>query len=250
MKKVNKLRKFGVVSLGAVLLALSGWYAQQNYPVKAMSEGNNVVSAKNSTTNERNSLFADNRPKFGSFGSMNEIEEIPGLNTGTLLYQASWINVSEIISKTSDEIISDLNSLLKLEVLYINSTQLTRLPQVIDVSALKEDSIGNVNVIVEFELRGTAYKVNVPILVVPNKIFEGDDGTGWQHIEKDSAQGVLVSQLNGAKIGFPKRGVQPSGLNEEIKTDTGFVVVDRYDKGYIFGATRKGVGNGRVSSIP
>lgn len=248
MKK-KSLRRISIVFLvlSISVIIAGSWSSQQN-KVKAMP--NEYSAAEKSV--EKSSKPEDNTPRVGLFE--DAVETVSVTASIGLSYNTVWINTSEIVSKSSEEIIQDIESKLNLTV---NYPSLPGTARVTDISALKEDSLGLIAIDVEVKVATMVYNPQINILVVPNGMFKSDEEMDWKNLKLKSTEGIIENKINNSKLGFPERGVTPKNYmtgvdpsyNQMIPTDIGFQVVDKTWRGYAFGIG-DGYGTGRAITIP
>lgn len=241
-KSLRRISIFGLVLISFIVSFLV--YFHQNKAVKAMPE--NAVQATDKNENSK-VLEKSITPVVGSLGTKESIVITSEIN---LEYTNIWLNISEVISKTDEEIIADIETFLEMNVLGSGNVS-GYVSRVSDVSTLTEENRGYIEIVAEVKVDERIYKPKIKVLVLPNGVFGKDDGTGWENLPLNATNGFLENPINGAKLGFPQRGVmtKPVPSTNEFATDTGFLIVDKYDKGYVYGGG-SGIGSGRVSSIP
>ncbi|WP_348921068.1 hypothetical protein [Enterococcus rotai] len=244
----SDLKKKGVCGLSISLLIFLGAYVQQDREIKAMPNEESVIDLAN-TNIEKVSQLTDSTPKVGWFEDARESVNVD--NIINISYNTVWINTSEIISKTSEEIIQDVEAKLDLVVDHQSAEA-----RVSDISAIKEDSLGLVDIDAEVKIDTSIYHPKIKILVVPNGLFTNDDGMNWKNLALKSSEGIIENPINESKAGFPERGVTPRIYSSEpitytdiLPTDIGFQVVDKTWKGYAYGKG-DGYGLGRSTAIP
>lgn len=260
MKK-KSLRKVSIVGLVlSIGVIFAGSWSSQQSKVKAMPDDNsaaekNIASIEKST--EKASQSTNNTPKVGVFENTEESVSLNG--SIKMFYRTVWINTSEIVSKSSEEIIKDIEDKFNFRVDYPMSSTF----RVTDISALKEDSLGLVTINVEVNISNIlTYKPKINILVVPNGIFKNDEEIHWKNLTSKSTEGAIKNKINDSQLGFPERGVTPKNYEigrpitywEALPTDIGFNVIDKNGTGYIMQqgllVGQDGKGLGRANVIP